>query len=163
MKTSIGSIELRAYGRSPRLAEIRAVYKSRIKASERKDIRGPESVIEYLREIWDPRTLELTEDFVILCLNGSHQILGWVRISRGGLGSSLVDPRVIFAIALQTASSALVLAHNHPSGNLEPSPEDRRVTDHLIEAGKLLNIRVLDHVILTREGAFSFQENGLIG
>lgn len=162
MKNNAGRIELRAYGRSPRLAEIRAVYKSRVKSSERKDIRGPESVVEYLREIWDPRTLELTEDFVILCLNGAHQILGWVRISRGGLGSSLVDPRVIFAIALQTASSALVLAHNHPSGNLEPSREDQRVTNHLIEAGKLLDIRVLDHVILTREGAFSFRENGLI-
>ncbi len=155
-------IELRAFERSPRLAEIRAVYKSRRKFSERTTASGPSDVEAYLREIWNPRTLELSEDFLVLCLNGSHQAVGWVKVSSGGLNASHVDPRIVFAIALQTASTAIVLAHNHPSGNLEPSAEDKSLTRRLVEAGNLLGVRVLDHVILTREGSFSFAERGLM-
>jgi len=155
-------IELRAFERSPKLAEIRAVYKSRRKFSERTTASGPSDVEAYLREIWNPRTLELSEDFLVLCLNGSHQAVGWVKVSSGGLNASHVDPRIVFAIALQTASTAIVLAHNHPSGNLEPSAEDKSLTRRLVEAGNLLGVRVLDHVILTREGSFSFAERGLM-
>ncbi len=117
---------------------------------------------EYLRAIWNQDTLELTEDFVVLCLNTAHQVIGWVKVSSGGFSSSQADPRVIFAIALQTATSALVLAHNHPSGSLSPSEEDRRITNRLVEAGKMLNINVLDHVSLTKESSFSFRENNLM-
>lgn len=155
-------IELRAFERSPKLAEIRAVYKSRKKFAERMRANGPSDVEAYLREIWNPRTLELCEDFIVLCLNGSHQVTGWVKASSGGLNASCVDPRIVFAIALQTASTAIVLAHNHPSGNLEPSAEDKSLTKRLVEAGSLLGVRVLDHVILTREGSFSFADHGLI-
>lgn len=155
-------VDLREFERSPKLAEIRAVYKSRTKVAARKKIRGPENVAEYLREIWNPRTLELSEDFLLLCLNNSHQVIGWVKISSGGFAATYVDPRLIFAVALQTAASAIVLAHNHPSGDLNPSDEDKRVTERLVEAGKLLNIRVLDHVILTRDDSYSFRENDLI-
>jgi len=119
-------------------------------------------VAEYLRAIWNQDTLELTEDFVVLCLNTAHQVIGWVKVSSGGFSSSQADPRVIFAIALQTATSALVLAHNHPSGSLSPSEEDRRITNRLVEAGKMLNINVLDHVSLTKESSFSFRENNLM-
>ena len=148
--------------RSPRLAEIRAVYRSRVKAGRRKSVREPGDVAAYLREIWNPRTIELTEDFVVLCLNAAHEIIGWVKISSGGFSSTVVDPRLIFAIALQTASSALVLAHNHPSGALNPSDDDQQTTRRLVDAGRLLGIRVLDHVIVNRESAFSFRANGLM-
>ena len=155
-------VELQQYERSPRLAEIRAVYKSRTKAGTRTKIDGPVEVAEYLRAIWNANTIELSEDFVVLCLNTAHRVIGWVKVSSGGYSSSQVDPRVIFAIALQTASAALVLAHNHPSGELSPSDEDKRVTDRLVEAGKLLNVKVLDHIILSREASFSFKEHGLM-
>ena len=150
------------YERSPRLAEIRAVYKSRTKAGERRPIRGPKDVEGYLRAIWNKGTLELVEEFVVVCLNGSHQAIGWVKVSSGGFNATAIDPRVIFAIALQTASTAIVVAHNHPSGNREPSEQDKEVTRRLKEAGRLLGIAVLDHVILTRESSFSFTENGLL-
>jgi DNA repair protein RadC len=106
--------------------------------------------------------MELSEDFVVICLNGNHQAKGWVKVSSGGLDGSAVDPRLIFAIALQTASTAIILAHNHPSGSLTPSEEDRALTRQLREAGKLLRVAVLDHLILTQESALSFAETGLL-
>ena len=155
-------VELKQFERSPKLAEIRAVYKSRTRAGTRMKVHQPEDATAYLRAIWNPATLELTEDFVVLCLNAAHQVIGWVKVSSGGFASSVVEPRVIFAIALQTASAALVLAHNHPSGETAPSENDKQVTRALVEAGRLLNIAVLDHVILTKESAFSFREHGLM-
>ena len=83
-------------------------------------------------------------------------------MSSGGLNAAVVDPRVVFAVALQTASVAIIVAHNHPSGGLSPSGRDREVTRRLKQAGELLGIAVLDHVILTRESSFSFQEHGLL-
>jgi len=73
-----------------------------------------------------------------------------------------VDQRLVFSIALQTASSAIIMAHNHPSGSLEPSEADKSLTQRVKESGNLLDVLLLDHLILTREGHFSFQEAGLL-
>jgi DNA repair protein RadC len=148
--------------RSPKLAELRVSYKSRTKFSTRKNVRNARDVVEYLRAVWDKHTLELSEQFLIVCLNGNHQAIGWVRISAGGFTQTLVDPRLVFAVALQTASSAIILAHNHPSSSLKPSPEDIQVTRRLREAGNILNVKVLDHIILTRDSYASFVELGLM-
>jgi DNA repair protein RadC len=104
----------------------------------------------------------LTEDFVVVCLNYAHQVIGWVKVSSGGCSRAVVEPRVIFAVALLTGSAALVLAHNHPSGDVSPSEEDKLLTRTLVEAAKLLNLRILDHIILGKESSFSFGESGLI-
>ena len=74
----------------------------------------------------------------MICLNGNHQAIGWVKVSSGGFNATTVDPRLIFAIALQTASTAIIVAHNHPSGSLDPSEQDKTATRQLREAGKLL-------------------------
>lgn len=155
-------VTLDRFERSPRLAELKVAYRSRTKAEKRQPIRGPEDVERYLRAVWNKDTLELVEDFVVVCLNGSHQAIGWVKVSTGGLTRTQVDPRVVFAIALQTASTAIIVAHNHPSGNLEPSRDDQEVTRRLKEAGTMLGIKVLDHVILTRESSFSFADSGML-
>ena len=155
-------VTLRDFRRSPKLAEIRVSYKSRTKASARTDVREARDVVAYLREVWDANTLELSEQFLIVCLNGSHQAIGWVRISAGGFTQTVVDPRLVFAVALQTASSAIVLAHNHPSSSVKPSPEDIQLTKRLCDAGNLLNVKVLDHIILTRDSYASFAELGLL-
>src|SRR5262249_35544506 len=146
----------------PRLAELKAVYRSRTRITERKQIRGPDGVVEYLRAIWNKDTLELSEDFIVLCLNGSHQVRGWIKVASGGMDSAAVDPRLGFAVALQTASAALILAHNHPGGSLKPSDADKRLTQRMRDAGEVLGIRVLDHIILTKEAAFSFVDSGLM-
>ena len=155
-------ILLESYERSPRLAELKVAYRSRTKARERRPMRSPKDVENYLRAVWTKDTLELVEEFLVICLNGSHEATGWVKVSSGGLNATVVDPRLVFAVALQKASVAIIVAHNHPSGSLSPSDRDRQVTHTLKAAGELLGIAVLDHVILTRESSFSFQENGLL-
>lgn len=150
------------FEKSPRLSEIRAVYKSRKRPAERPRIRDAKDVESYLREIWNRRTIELCEECILLCLNSNHEAIGWVKVSTGGFNASLIDPRLVFSLALQTASTAIILAHNHPSGSLDPSDHDKAVTRQLREAGKFLGIAVLDHLILTKESAFSFAENGLL-
>lgn len=83
-------------------------------------------------------------------------------MSSGGFDRTVVDARLIFGIALQAASSAVVVAHNHPSGELTPSDEDRHVTKKLAAAGKMLGLPLLDHIILSKNAAFSFADAGLL-
>jgi DNA repair protein RadC len=157
-----GRVELSRFERSPRLSELKVAYRSRTKFRERWTIRNAGDVVGYLRAVWNKHTLELVEEFLVLCLNGNHQVMGWVKVASGGFTSTAIDPRVIFGIALQTASTAIVVAHNHPSGCVLPSVEDQRVTDRLKDAGRTLGIAVLDHIILTKDSAFSFAEGRAI-
>lgn len=155
-------INLSQFAHSPRLAELRAVYRSRLKPEERHIIYAPRDAADYLRTIWNKRTIELVEDFVVLYLNVRHEVLGWVKVSSGGISAAQVDQRIVFAIALQTASSAIVVAHNHPTGDLEPSPEDKHLTTRFRDAGQMLRVKLLDHIIISRYASFSFNEHGLL-
>lgn len=89
-------------------------------------------------------------------------MLGWSRISTGGTSGCIADPKVIFQIALKSNSSSVIVAHNHPSGNINPSNSDKELTKKLRSAGSFLDIPVLDHIILTSESYFSFADEGLI-
>jgi DNA repair protein RadC len=157
-------ISLHCFDRTPHLAELQVSYRRRRTNSEER----PTAILNswtceaYLRQIWNGKTIDLREEFVVLCLDSAHQALGWVNISSGGLDTTTVDPRLVFGVALQTASAAIVVAHNHPSGSLEPSPQDIAMTKRLYAAGELLSIRVLDHFIFTREGYRSFADSGLM-
>lgn len=159
-------VNLKAFERCPRLAEIRVSYRRRRQPStmgmRTPELRSSKEVEAYLRTIWSKGTLELVEDFVLVCLNSSFEPLGWVRIFRGGIDFAAVDARVVFAIALQTAAAAIVVAHNHPSGSLEPSREDIAVTKRLKAAGELLHCRLIEHMILTRDSAVSLADRGYL-
>ena len=85
--------------------------------------------------------------------------MGYAQISSGGLTGTVCDPKIIFQYALQTNASGIILAHNHPSGNLQPSQADIQITEKVREAGKLLDIALLDHLILTGEGFYSLTDN----
>ena len=100
----------------------------------------------------------MVEDLKVLLLNTSNRALGIYSMSNGGITGTIADPRMIFAAALKTNASSLVLAHNHPSGNLNPSSADKKLTDKLTKGGKLLDILVLDHLIITNEGFYSFKQ-----
>lgn len=104
------------------------------------------------------------EYFVVLLLDGKNKIVGIHTVSQGSLNQSIVHPREVFKAAILANSAAVILAHNHPSGELAPSMEDKNITRRLKEAGELLGIRVLDHVIVdTDSGAYlSFVEKGLL-
>jgi DNA repair protein RadC len=100
------------------------------------------------------------ESFHVLLLDGRHRLIATEEVSVGTLTASLVHPREVFRDAIRSAAAALVLVHNHPSGDPSPSAEDRTVTERLRSAGLLLGIRVLDHVIVANSGYFSFREAG---
>lgn len=154
--------KLTDFERCGKLSEVKAVYKSRTQPEERVRICEPEDVVRYLRAIWNRDTIELLEESLVICLNGNHQAMGWFKVSSGGFASTPIDPRVVFTVALQTAANAIILAHNHPSGNLEPSSADRALTRRLKEIGDILTIPLLDHLILTRNDSLSFREMGLL-
>ena len=162
MKEEVKKIGLRNFERSTMLAEIKAVYRSKRGMSDRKSISTARDAADYFRMVWDDQRLNFAEEFLMICLNGGHQSLGWVKVSSGGFNAAVVDPRVVFSIALQTASSAIIIGHNHPSGGLIASPDDIEVTRKLREAGNLLDIKLLDHIILTRDSYYSLAEHSQV-
>jgi DNA repair protein RadC len=102
------------------------------------------------------------EEFWILMLNQANYVIGKQMISKGGMAGTVADPKMIFKIALEHNAAYIILAHNHPSGNLKPSAEDLQITKRLVEAGSMLNLPVLDHLIITNKLYLSFSDQGLI-
>jgi DNA repair protein RadC len=105
---------------------------------------------------------KLKEEFILVCLNTANKIIKHEIISVGNLNSSIVHPREIFKTAIENSSASVILLHNHPSGNPEPSMEDIAITKKLVEAGKILEIPVFDHIIIAGESYTSFVEKRLI-
>ncbi len=113
------------------------------------------------RNIWSP-SIELREECYALFLNRANRVLGWYLISIGGSAGTVVDPKIIFSTALICKAQGIIMAHNHPSGNTQPSAADLDLTKKLVEAAKLLEIGFLDHLILTKKHFYSFADEGLI-
>jgi DNA repair protein RadC len=118
--------------------------------------------VEVFRCRWDKSRIGFVEEFKILLMNRANRVLGIVNISQGGISGTVADPKLIFAAALKASVSCIIAAHNHPSGNLTPSQADIQLTHKLKEAGKFLDLPVLDHVILTQESYYSFADEGLL-
>ncbi len=123
------------------------------------DITSPEDVFNYMME--EMRYLE-QEEFRIILLNIKNKVLGVETIFRGGLNSSIVHPREIFRLALRRSAASLILLHNHPSGDPTPSAEDISITRRLVEAGEVMGVNILDHIIMGEGRFLSFREKGLI-
>lgn len=102
------------------------------------------------------------EEFWVLCLNRANQLIKAENVSSGGLSGTVADPKVIFKKALDNNSSGLILIHNHPSGNTKPSQADLKITQQLKEAGSVLEIPVLDHLIFTEKSYYSFADEGIL-
>ncbi len=120
-------------------------------------IRGPDDVY---RHFFPGLRFIAHERFIVLLLNGRHRVVGQHVVSQGTLTASLVHPREVFRPALREAAAALILVHNHPSGDPTPSSEDREVTSRLAKAGEILGVRVLDHVIVAESGYCSLRDEG---
>lgn len=97
-----------------------------------------------------------------MILNRAQKVLGICEISQGGSSGTVADPKIIFALALKANASGIIVSHNHPSGNLRPSQADIDLTKKLKEGGKFLELQLLDHVIVTSEGYYSFADEGLV-
>lgn len=117
----------------------------------------PAQVYELFRDL----AREAKEHFLCLHLDGQNRIICLDRVSVGSLNQSIVHPREVYKAAILSSATAVLLVHNHPSGNTAPSQEDRDITRRLVEVGQLVGIRVLDHVIVGN-GYFSFSERGLL-
>lgn len=116
-----------------------------------------------LLENWPKGKIGVQESFRIMLLNNGNRVMGIYEVSSGGITATLVDIRILFAVVLKSLSTAIILAHNHPSGNLHPSEEDKKLTIKIIQAAELLDIKVLDHIILTLDGEyFSFSDEDII-
>lgn len=101
------------------------------------------------------------EEFWIILVGRSQKVLAKELVSKGGLSATVVDPKIIFSIALQHQATGIIMIHNHPSGNLKPSHNDIHLTKKLAEAGTLLEIKILDHLIISDSGFYSFADEGL--
>ncbi|AMO20729.1 JAB domain-containing protein [Flavobacterium columnare] len=140
------------------LEEIQVSYNTNSRV--RTKINCPQSVYELLLSHWNNGTIELQEEFKVLLLNRANTIIGIYNLSKGGCAGTVVDVKLLFAVALKCNASAIIVSHNHPSGNLTPSEQDEKITKRIKEAGKLFDIVVLDHLIVTKFGFYSFANEG---
>lgn len=144
------------------VAEIELVYRSKVKPSERPQIKNSRDTFDLFISHWDMDKIELLEQFKCMFLNRANRVLGIYEMSTGGTTGTIADAKLIFAAALKANANKLAISHNHPSGNLKPSNEDIALTRKLANAGKFLDMPVLDHLIITKDGYFSFCDEGLI-
>jgi DNA repair protein RadC len=144
------------------VSEIQLTYKSKVRPSDRFKITCSQDAYNALKNIWDEDQIEFVEEFKILLLNRANKVLGVVPVSKGGSTGTVCDPKIIFAAALKANACGIILAHNHPSGNLSPSEADLQITKKLKEGGRFLEIPVLDHLIVTTESYYSFADQGLL-
>ncbi len=136
-------------------AEVKLTYETRVKASERYRIKTAEDAAELFFKVWDRSTIEHVEEVKLILLNRANRVLGITTVSRGGMSGSIIDTRIILQYAIKANASSVILAHNHPSGNLNPSEADVRITEKVREALKLVEIQLLDHIIINKDEEYS--------
>lgn len=141
--------------------ELTLKYKG-TKKTDLKKINSSKDAAEVLRLIFNADTIEYTEEFIMLCLNQANKVIAFYKVSSGGQTATVADIRVIATIALNSAATNVIIAHNHPSGNTTPSAADKAVTNKIKEGLAILEIKLLEHIILTDESYFSFADEGII-
>lgn len=145
------------------VSEIQLRYRSKVSASDRPECHNSATAHELFRDWWDADCMELFEEFNVLLLDRANRAIGIYRASQGGTVGTIVDPKLIFGAAIKCRAETIILAHNHPSGQLRASQADIKITNNLVQAGNLLTIPVYDHIILSPEGGYySFADDGLI-
>jgi len=144
------------------VAEVALVYHSKVKAADRPKVLTADDAYKILLAHWNKETIELFEEFKVMLLSTNASLLGIYELSRGGISATFIDPRLIYAAALKAAATSIILAHNHPSGELRPSRADEILTSKIAEGCKLLELKVNDHLIVTPDHYFSFANGGLL-
>lgn len=144
------------------VSEISVVYHNKQKTSERPVINTSMDAHKVLLTGFNPDTIAYQEEFVCAYLNRGNQVLGLYKVGIGGITGVVADPRMVLAVALKIAAVSIVVAHNHPSGNLRPSKADEDLTFKLKEGGRLLDVKLLDHLIVAPDTGtyFSFADEG---
>lgn len=144
------------------VAEIGIVYRNKVPVSNLQTISSSQVVERVFREHWS-NDIEVLEEFYCIFLNRENKPKGIFHASKGGLVGTVADQRVIFGIAVRIFATSIIVAHNHPSGNLKPSKQDLDLTQKLKQSGLILEIPIVDHLILApQQGYYSFADEGMI-
>ena len=144
------------------VSEVELTYKNNVPYNQRQKISNSQGAYEILTNLFPENTMDYRETFIVLYLNRANQVLGYSVISQGGTSNTTVDIKMVIQTALLANASCIMLAHNHPSGNVQPSSDDNKITKRIMEAARLFDITVLDHIIITNESYYSFTDNGNI-
>jgi DNA repair protein RadC len=143
-------------------AEVELVYKTKVKPSERPLVKSAKDCYELLRLTWDENKIEFVEQFKVVLLNRAQRVLGIYELSTGGVTGTVADPNLVFIAALKANACNIILSHNHPYGNLKPGRADEELAKKIATAGMYLDIKVIDHIIVTTDGYYSFADEGLL-
>ena len=145
------------------VSEVTLSYKTKVNPKDRMKVTSSKDAYKLLFDSWNKNTIEYVEEFKLLLMNRSNAVLGILSVSKGGISGTVTDVRLIFQGALKSNASGIIICHNHPSGNGNPSESDKKITQKIKEAGNLMDIQLLDHIIiLPVEGYFSFADEGVI-
>jgi DNA repair protein RadC len=144
------------------VAEVELSYKSKVKASERPRITQSKDAADLLTNLWSKDKIEFVEEFKVLLLNRANRVLGMVEISSGGVTGTVADPKLVLVAAIKANACGIIISHNHPSGNTKPSRADEELTQKIKLGAQYLDIKLLDHIIITTEGYLSFADEGLL-
>ena len=144
------------------VSEIKISYEPKVKAVHRPRVKCSKDAYMHVRQFFDPSLLNIKEEAVALFLNRSNNIIGGFKVSSGGITSTIVDIGLILGVAVKCLAKGLILAHTHPSGELQPSKADLTLTARLKEAARLLDITLIEHLIVSTEGYTSFADEGLL-
>ena len=158
MLTKINIMEMNLFNQE--IAEVKISYSHKVKPSNQIKVITSDTAYKQVVNIWPD--IDYRESFAVLLLSRANKILGLSWISLGGVSGTVVDAKIIFQIALKTLASSFLILHNHPSGQLIPSQADLNITKKIKDGGKLLDIDVLDHLIISSEGYYSMADEGVM-
>ncbi len=144
------------------IAEVELIYKRTVMPSKIPGVNSSTDSFNIFYNSWDMNKIELYEEFKVLLLNRANKVLGIFNVSSGGITGTVADPRLILMAAIKSVSSGLILCHNHPSGCLRPSRADEQLTQKIKQACMYVDISVLDHLIISKEGFYSFADEGIL-
>lgn len=143
-----------------KLAEIQVYYSTQ--NTQKKKINSVQTAYEFLLHSWTPGAMELQEEFKVILLNRSNEALGIYSLSKGGITGTIVDVRLLFAVALKCNACGIIISHNHPSGNTKPSEADISLTKKIKKCSDFLDITLIDHLIITKVAFYSFSSEGML-
>jgi DNA repair protein RadC len=144
------------------VAEISIEYKSKVKPKDRPQVVTAYDAYKVFEKSWNEHTMDLMEEFKVIFLNNGNKVLGICSFSVGGITSTCTDLRLVYATALKLCACGIIICHNHPSGSLKPSVADKQLTERFRQAGKLLDIVLLDHLLISSGGYYSFADKGAL-
>jgi DNA repair protein RadC len=145
------------------ISEVRLVYRTKVKALERLKVKCSKDAFDIFMENWDLDSIEHIEEFKLMLMTRSNKVLGIASISKGGISGTVTDVRIILQYAIKANASGIIICHNHPSGNVQPSESDLKITKKIKDSGTLMDIQLLDHLIIVPEGIYySMADEGIV-